>query len=118
MEQSLYGLHKGQCRANSRVRNGVWFDANWHMLGWGDLTDGELRRIAKEIPFGHLFIILKHALTVPSVEQCIGLIEQRRIYTISDDSETLVHMDGVRYHRVQRPTAAGVIERIRRLNIR
>ena len=119
MEQAPYGLYKGQYRRLCRVRNGIWFDQHWHMLGWGDLTDVELTRIAKEIPFGHLFIILsvpKVVPFIPSIEHCAWLIEHRCIYTIADEAGLMERRDGVRHHRVCRATAVGIIERIKRLN--
>lgn len=56
----LFGLHCGQlCSGLVRIfKNAGWYNKRGERLGWGDLSQKNLREIFKEIPDGEIFIIL------------------------------------------------------------
>lgn len=119
--ESLYGLHKGQYRDHGLVRNGVWFSHQWKMLGWGDLTDHDLVRIAREIPFGQLFIVITRSLPDDHlidhlIDQCSWLVEYGRVYAVAErpvESVGLLHK--VRYRCIDHGAARDIVARISRL---
>jgi hypothetical protein len=107
-----------------RVDNGAWFDLNGRMIGWGDLSDEDLAKIAKTIPFGELFIVVDtQAQPVGfTVDKFVWLVERGSVYSVLryslyPDDETSERMMGVRFRRIIRPTAVKIIARIKRLNI-
>jgi hypothetical protein len=119
-----YGLTKGQTRLPSRrlVTNGLWCDHKWQMFGWGDLSDDDVVRIAKRIPFGELFIVVNTRIHPIQYEasNCLWLVERGHLYRVlfSDNlsDETAGTINGVPFRRIVRPTAASVVERFQRLN--
>jgi hypothetical protein len=123
-----YGLRNGQTRNGNerRVHNGVWFDCNWQMLGWGDLAEEDFVRIAKAIPFGELFIAADATFQpiVYDVESCLWLVERGRIYLVlryslhPGDETYNETLRTVRFRRIIRPTAQRIITRFQRLNTR
>jgi hypothetical protein len=116
--ESLYGLSKGQYRDHGLVRNGVWFSHHWKMLGWGDLTDHDLVRIAREIPFGQLFIVIAIGGVWPLdrlIDQCSWLVERGRIYAVAGHSVETASLRQVRYHQIDHETARSIVARISRL---
>jgi hypothetical protein len=97
----------------------VWFDRRWQMIGWGDLADADFRRVAQEIPFGELFIVLEETPVNFGVEQCCWMVEHGRVYAVSDHPHAMVLEPierRVRYYAIDRQTARGIIERIGRLH--
>lgn len=123
---TLYGLTKGQTRvSNRRVENGVWCDHDWRMLGWGDLADEDLLRIAKQLPFGELFIVVNGHIhpIAHKAANCSWLVERGSIYRIMLFTNDLVDEKvetraGVRLRYITRESAAQVISRFQRLNMR
>lgn len=46
------------CGTGHRVHNGGWYNAAGEKIGWGDLDDDDLRRLADEMPRNGLLFIL------------------------------------------------------------
>lgn len=123
---SKLGLSNGQVRTmQRRVENGAWFDLDGRMIGWGDLSEEDFAKIAKAIPFGELFIVVDtHIQPVAfTIDNVVWLIERGSIYyvqrvTLHPDDETYEQLMGVRFRRIIRPTAAKIMARIKRLNMR
>jgi hypothetical protein len=57
-ESTLFGLRCGQMRADDIIHNGGWYNRQGEKLGWGDLSETDLYRIAAELEPGELFIVL------------------------------------------------------------
>lgn len=54
-----HGCKSGQMRGtHHRVHNGGWYNAAGEKIGWGDLDDDDLRRLADEMPRKGLLFIL------------------------------------------------------------
>lgn len=55
-----FGLHCGQMKygTDKMYHNASWYNKFGYKVGWGDLTETELIKISKEIPYDELFIIL------------------------------------------------------------
>ena len=123
-EGTVYGQRNGQTRSDRRVHNGVWFNCQWQMLGWGDLANDDFVEIAKAIPFGELFIVADSRFQpiVYDVESCLWLIERRMIYLVLRYSENPGDetynetIRNIRFRRIIRPTAKRIIARFQRLN--
>ena len=94
------------------------------MLGWGDLADDDFIRISQAIPFGQLFIVAdsKFQPIVYDVESCLWLVERGAIYLVlrfsehPGDETYNETLQGHRFRRIIRPTAAKIIARFQRLN--
>lgn len=55
---NLFGLRCGQMRTRRVVHNGGWYNRNGEKLGWGDLSNEDLRQIATGLEGGEVFIVL------------------------------------------------------------
>ena len=55
-----FGLACGQMRGgiDRVVHNGGWYNKAGEKLGWGDLSQKDLVRVAKSLPVGEMFIVL------------------------------------------------------------
>ncbi len=53
-----FGIRSGQMRCPELVHNGGWYNRAGEKLGWGDLSDADLRRIKEELTEGEMFIVL------------------------------------------------------------
>lgn len=53
-----FGLCEEQTRFNKTVHNGGWYNAAGEKIGWGDLSNDDLRRLAAELPEGEIFVVL------------------------------------------------------------
>lgn len=61
MNLERFGITTGQIRSHSGgelVHNGGWYDISGAKVGWGDLTEDDLRRISAELREGEKFIVL------------------------------------------------------------
>ena len=120
------GLTRGQVRKDGRIKNGIWFDVHWRMIGWGDLAEHDLVRLAKTLPFGSLFIVVNQTELQPfshDIDTVSWLVERGSIYLVlrlstHPGDETYENMLGTRFRKIIRPTAAGIVERFVRLNNR
>ena len=123
-----YGLRNGQLRGRERrVHNGNWFDRKWQKIGWGDLADDDFVRIAKEIPFGDLFVVLASIpLLVPingdyCIANCTWLVEHGAAYEVirhADCDGAVVYQRRVRFQPIAHASVRRIVERINRINSR
>ena len=76
-----FGLMCGQMRGRScRVmKNAGWYDAAGRKLGWGDLSDADMRRIAAGLRKGELFIVLSETASWWEFVTFIGRGKKRRM---------------------------------------
>lgn len=116
MNIASYGLVNGQKRMRKRV-HGVWVNGKQgKTIGWGDLADADLVRIAKTLPFGELFVVMTGAWQPLNPDTCAWLIERGTIYCVMSQDETDERLDGVRFRRIMRPTVENLLARFQRLN--
>lgn len=55
-----FGLRSAQLRArdDTIVRDAGWYNGAGEKLGWGDLSDGDFKRIAAELKRDEMFVVL------------------------------------------------------------
>ena len=54
----LFGLRNERMSGFELIHNGGWYNKEGEKLGWGDLSQANLDRIAGELEDGELFIVL------------------------------------------------------------
>ncbi len=57
-KSNLFGLRCGQCRYDSLVHNGGWYNKTGERLGWGDLSLEDFLRVYGEVADDELFVVL------------------------------------------------------------
>lgn len=135
-----FGLCCGQMHTgpDKRSHNGSWFDESGRKLGWDDLVDDELSRIAGNLAHGEIFAVvperashthfddyIRHLLaegrqvshdreapgTAFVAEHCTYLVqpgEVIRVFHVALEDETLT--DGTRMRTVDRSHATSLIQ--------
>ena len=48
--KGLFGLRCGQLRGKQVAHNGGWYNGLGEKIGWGDLSQDDLSRIASQLP--------------------------------------------------------------------
>ncbi len=59
-EKNLFGIRDGQIspKKTKIVHNSGWYNKHGEKLGSGDLSNGDFRRISRELKTGEIFIVL------------------------------------------------------------
>jgi len=96
------------------------------MIGWGDLAEHDLVKVAKTLPFGMLFMVVPQTVFRPfgnDLDTVTWLVERGSIYLVlrgasSLSDEIAERMQQMRFRKIIRPTAKTIFERFARLNSR
>lgn len=97
-ENLPFGLCVGQMRVRRIMHNCGWYNKVGEFLGWGDLSEDDINRIAREISAGDAFFILPERAPYdnprlddnphPGIQEvinwCTFMITKECVYFVSD----------------------------------